>query len=188
MNKKNIAIVAGIIIAVVACRLLFNEMQWFNLFPIAALGIFIGSTFKNKQTPYIILLGAMLLTDVCFTLFVPGMQAVIGWSLFIKYAAVMLVVLMGTKLDPTKWTRAVGFTIGGTLLFWIVSNFGVWAGGYYGYSFAGIVECYVMAIPFYQAEGSQLFVNAFSSNIILGAIAFAVYNFSFVKRQSLATA
>ncbi len=188
MDKKKIAVIAGLILAVVACRLFFNEMKWFNLFPIAALGILVGSTFKNKLTPYIVLLGAMILTDISFAIFMPAMTPTEVLPTVLKYVAVLLVVLMGTKLDPTKWTKAIGFTIGGTLIFWIVSNLGVWAGGYYGYSFAGLIECYTMAIPFYQVEGSQLFVNAFSSNIVFGALAFGVYNLSFSKRKSLATA
>lgn len=188
MNKKKIAVVVGLIIAVVAMRLLFNEMKWFNIFPIAALGIFIGSTFKNKQTPFLILMGAMVLTDVAFALFVPEMAAPLTWALFLKYAAVGLVVLMGTKLNPAKMGRALGFTLGGTLVFWIVSNFGVWAAGYYGFSWAGLVECYTAAIPFYQKEGSQLFMNAFTSNIAFGAIAFAIYNYSFVPKAQLAKA
>lgn len=189
MDKKKIALVAGIIIAVVAFRLFFNEMKWFNLFPIAAIGILVGSTFKDKRTPFLLLLGAMILTDVCFTLFVPFMAATIGLPMFFKYGAVLLVVLLGTKLNPSKYTKAIGFTIGGTLLFWVVSNFGVWAGGIYGYSVAGLIECYTMAIPFYQAEGSQLFLNAFTSNIAFSVVAFAIYNSSFVvKRVQLAKA
>lgn len=185
MNKKKIAVVAGIILAVVAMRLLFNEMKWFNLFPIAALGIFIGSSFKNKTTPFLILLGAMIFTDVAFTIFVPEMAPIMGVSMLIKYAAVLLVVLMGTKLDPSKWTKALGFTIGGTLLFWLVSNFGSFL-AYYDFSLTGLVECYLLAIPFYQAEGSQLFVNAFTANIAFGAIAFAVYNYASVGKAQLA--
>jgi len=188
MNKKKIALIAGLIIAVVAVRLLFNEMKWFNLMPIAALGIFFGSAFQNKRSPFIILIGAMILTDVCFTMFMPQMAPNLNWALLLKYVGVGLVVLMGTKLDPEKWTRALGFTLGGTLVFWMVSNLGVFAAGYYGYSWAGFVECYLMAIPFYQAEGSQLFLNAFTSNLAFSAIAFGVYKLSLLRKLQLARA
>lgn len=187
MNKKKIAVAGGLILAVVVLRLLFNEMRWFNLFPIAALGILVGSTFKNKLTPFIILIGAMVLTDIAFAVLVPKMAPSSGLPLIIKYIAVALVVLLGTKLDPSKWTKAMGFTIGGTLIFWIVSNFGSFI-GYYEFSMAGLIECYLLAIPFYQAEGSQLFVNAFTSNIAFSAIAFAIYNFSFIRKVQLAKA
>ena len=34
-------------------------------------------------------------------------------------------------------------------IFYIISNFGVWLNGAYGYSFEGLIECYFMAIPFF---------------------------------------
>jgi hypothetical protein len=37
----------------------------------------------------------------------------------------------------------------GAILFFIVTNFGVWVGGSYGYSIDGFLTCYVLAIPFF---------------------------------------
>jgi hypothetical protein len=38
----------------------------------------------------------------------------------------------------------------GALIFFIISNFGVWIQGVYGYSVEGLIACYVLAIPFFQ--------------------------------------
>ena len=37
----------------------------------------------------------------------------------------------------------------GAFLFYIVSNFGVWIFGSYGYTFDGFLKCYIAAIPFF---------------------------------------
>ena len=36
----------------------------------------------------------------------------------------------------------------GAVIFFLVSNFGVWLGGSYGYDFDGIISCYILALPF----------------------------------------
>jgi len=34
------------------------------------------------------------------------------------------------------------------LVFFVVTNFGFWTTGYYGYTFNGLITAYIMAIPF----------------------------------------
>jgi len=63
----------------------------------------------------------------------------------------------------------------GSLIFFIVSNFGVWALGsaclndvVYAKNLNGLIECYIMAIPFFQNTllSTLLFVySAFLTNI-----------------------
>ena len=189
MNKKKIALVAGIILASVALRLIFNEMRWFNLVPIAALGIFSGSILKNKTMAYLIPFGALFVTDIFFQLFTetPGFYS---WAQLFTYGAVLLITLMGTSLNPKKGLSILGYTIGGSLVFFLVSNFGVWAEGlFYPRSLAGLVDCFAMAIPFYKSEmASQLFVNAICADLLFSALAFGIYNLSFVKKVELAKA
>lgn len=189
MNKKNIILVSAIILASVVLRLIFNEMSWFNLVPIAALGIFSGSILKNKTMAFLIPFGALLMTDVFFQLFTetPGFYSF--WQI-IKYAAIILVTLMGTKLNPKKGLNILGYTIGGSLVFFIVSNFGVWAEGLiYPRTAAGLVECFVAAIPFFKSEfATKLFVNSIAADLLFSVVAFGIYNFSFVRKSILAKA
>jgi hypothetical protein len=49
----------------------------------------------------------------------------------------------------------------GSLVFFVSSNFGVWLSGMYGLHGAGLLACYVAAIPFYGATlGSDLLYTA----------------------------
>lgn len=189
MNKKNILIVSAIILASVVLRLIFNEMKWFNLVPIAALGIFSGSILKNKTMAYLIPFGALFVTDIFFQLFTetPGFYS---WAQVFTYGSILIVTLMGTNLNPTKKLNVLGYTIGGSLIFFLLSNLGVWAEGYmYPRTITGLVECFGMAIPFYKSEfATQLFVNSFAADILFSIVAFGIYNLSFARSSKLATA
>ena len=35
------------------------------------------------------------------------------------------------------------------LIFYVITNFGVWSLGSYGYNFIGLISCYIAAIPFF---------------------------------------
>ena len=37
----------------------------------------------------------------------------------------------------------------GAIIFYLITNFGVWINGSYGYSFNGLIMCYIAAIPFF---------------------------------------
>ena len=54
-----------------------------------------------------------------------------------------------------------------SLLFFIVTNFGVWTSGYYGYTLTGLITCYIMAIPF--------FTNTVLSTLFYGTIIKTLY-------------
>ena len=50
-------------------------------------------------------------------------------------------------------------------VFFIITNFGVWSLGAYGYSFSGLILCYTLALPFF---GYNLISTFIFSGIIEG--------------------
>jgi hypothetical protein len=70
-----------------------------------------------------------------------------------SFVAIGLMGLVLTKLNTKPLAQigaSAGFAIVSSFLFFVVTNFGVWAHGWYGYTFEGLVACYTMAIPFYR--------------------------------------
>jgi hypothetical protein len=67
--------------------------------------------------------------------------------------------LVGSRVQPLK---LAGASVAGSVLFFLVTNFGVWArDGLYAHTMAGLAECYVAAIPFFQnALVGDLFYTA----------------------------
>ena len=137
-----------------------------NFTPIIAVAIMSGYFFRNIYLSFAILLISMLLADV-FIGFYNNM-------LFV-YLSLFLIAFVFFKISKKinfKNLFVYGFI--GSLIFFIISNFGVWALGSPGvYDVAyeknlnGLVECYILAIPF--------FGNTFLSTLIFAYPAIFIY-------------
>ena len=57
--------------------------------------------------------------------------------------------------------------LGGALLFFLISNLGVWLMGGYEKSIPGLITCYMMAIPFFQ--------NTLSGSVFYSAVMYGGY-------------
>ena len=66
----------------------------------------------------------------------------------------------------------------GAVIFFIVTNFGVWISGMYGYSLKGFITCYTLAIPFFAY--SVISTLIFSSVI---EIFYKTYQIKILKHQ-----
>lgn len=52
------------------------------------------------------------------------------------------------RLLRSKRGGVVGAAVGSSLAFFVLSNFSVWAAGYYSRTAEGLVACYVAGLPF----------------------------------------
>lgn len=173
-NTRNILLCTGLILATVVLRIVFTEANIFNLAPVIAISLFSGAILRNKSVAYIVPLATYLLSDVYFQM--AHGTGFYGISQFFVYGAMLLVVLLSTSMKKVSALNVLGYSIGSALLFWIVSNLGVFAAGYYGYSFAGFTETFAMALPFLRGEQSAaFFFNPIISNTIVAGVLFAAY-------------
>jgi hypothetical protein len=70
-----------------------------------------------------------------------------GVTLF-TWGSIILIGLMSNFFIANIKTRISGALIG-ALMFFLITNFGVWSLGSYGYTFEGLIVCYTLAIPFF---------------------------------------
>lgn len=175
-NKNTFTILSctALVILAVISRIINTETHWYGFAPVVAISLFSGAILKNKAYAYLLPLAAYLLSDIFLGLFT-NTQGFYGISQFFVYGAMALVVLLGTQMRQPKALRILGFTLGGSAIFWIVSNLGVFAGGFYGYSFEGLLNTYLMAIPFYTPMGSSMFINAFVGDLLFSGLLFGTY-------------
>ncbi|MBU3677699.1 MAG: hypothetical protein FGM54_11055, partial [Chitinophagaceae bacterium] len=155
-----------------AWRVINAHMAWYHLVPMAALGLFTGSILNNNRWAFLMPLAGMFLSDIGLSLFtnIPGFY---GLSQVVNYAALAAVVVLGKQLQQRNAIKIGAYSIAGTLLFFIISNFGTYLSGYYGYSLANLRECYIMAIPFYKNEfATSLFLNSMQSDLIFSFVLF----------------
>lgn len=110
-----------------------------NFTPVAAIALF-GGAYLGKKQAIIVPLVLMAVSD----LFI-GVHNVV----FFTWGAFALTGLIGIWLRKHKNVYGVvGASLASSLLFYVVSNFGVWLMGWYSHTFQGLVNCYVLALPF----------------------------------------
>ena len=151
MNTKRIATIAIVIGLAALSRLLPHPP---NVAPIAAMALFGGAYLSDKRLAFVVPMMAMFLSDLIL-----GFTFI---SLYV-YAAFAAIVGIGFLLrDRINLINVTGASLGGSLLFYLVTNFGVWLGStYYAQSIEGLIACYVAAIPFfhYTLLGDLFFVS-----------------------------
>jgi len=129
-----------------------------NFTPVAAIALFGGAHFSKRWLAFAVPLMALFISDL-----------LLGFHGFMVpvYVSFALVVVLGTLLkDRVRFGNVLGATITGSLLFFLITNFAVWAGSpFYPQNFAGLLSSYTMAIPFFHAG---LLGDLFYSGVFFG--------------------
>jgi hypothetical protein len=183
-NTQQLLLLSLFILLAASLRIVGAQFHWYNIVPIVGIGIFSGSVLQNKSWAFLIPVSAMFLSDMVFAAFTHT-QGFYGISQTVDYFAVGLVALLGTRLTHRSTLNVLGYAISGSLVFFLLSNFGTWLGGYYQYTVQGLIDCFAMAIPFYKSEfASTLFINSFLSNTLFIGLAFGIYQGLSVKHTT----
>jgi hypothetical protein len=153
-TPRFIFITTAILIA--AASRLFPHIP--NFTPIAAIALFGAASFNDKRLAFIMPLAAMIISDI-------AMEFAYGWgfhnTIAYVYTAFVLTSIIGlyVRSNTTVATVLAGSVIS-SILFFIITNFGVWAasGGLGGA--AGLGATYVLGIPFFAPTAlGDLFFN-----------------------------
>lgn len=138
---RNLLIGSALILAATLLRILPHPA---NVAPLAAMAL-AGGVYLDRRYALIVPLLAMIISDM-----------IIGFHTTIPfvYGSFLLIGIAGLWLRTHKSLgTVVGATLASSLLFFIVTNFGVWltgGGWYYPRTWVGLVECYTLAIPFFR--------------------------------------
>lgn len=159
------------IVIAAAVRLLPHP--W-HLTPIGASLLFFGAKRPIREwiAPLVLLASVdVYLTRVHYGMHV-GVDHAITWIWYI--AAMGIGYLLARKADPV---RVIGAGLASAISFFLVSNFAVWAfGTMYPHNFAGLIQCYTMAIPFFR--------GTFASDLIYTPVLFSVpYALSLIGKR-----
>lgn len=130
-----------------------------NFTPVAAMALASGAFFGRKSLGLLIPIAALLISDLIIGVY-PGM--------FFNYLAMVVIFFLGSSYcQNLKFLKVAGATISGSVVFFVLSNFGVWlVGGLYPRTVEGFVNCYVNAIPFF---GNTLLGDLTYSAVIFSA-------------------
>ena len=147
-----------------------------NFTPIISIALFGGKYFQNKNLalflPVIILWFSDLIINnliqdyyKTFTFIYPGFY----W----QYISILIISFIGVfNLKKISILKLLGTSIFSSVIFFLISNFGVWQSGtLYSKSITGLIACYIAAIPF--------FYGTLVSSIIYTYSLFGIYKFLF---------
>lgn len=160
MNYLKISI--GIFAVLAASRFVPHPPNFTSLL---ALSFYVPALLGIRYLPALLI--SFLITD----LFI-GFHSL---ALF-TWGSVILIGICSKFFLSTIFSRLAGSLLG-ACIFFIITNFGVWSMGSYGYNFDGFLLCYTLAIPF--------FAYSLISTFIFSAIIETVNKFFLIKTKSI---
>lgn len=142
-----------------------------NFTPLAAIALFGGANFNSRWAAFLVPLSALFLSDLLIGLH-SNMPAV--------YISFILIALIGMFIRNQQNIGSVATgVISSSMIFFIITNFSVWVGNaFYPQNFAGLMDCYIAAIPFYK--------NSLIGDLFYSTILFSGFYFARIKYPALA--
>ncbi|MDA9731487.1 hypothetical protein N9U47_02540 [Candidatus Pelagibacter sp.] len=124
----------GIFLVLAASRFIPHPPNFTSLI---ALSFYIPAILGLRYLPAVL---------ICFGL----TDLIIGFhgTILFTWGSVIVIGFLSTKLFRNISSRISGALLG-ALIFFIITNFGVWSLGSYGYTLEGIIICYTLALPFF---------------------------------------
>ena len=141
--RKELKVFFGIFLCLAASRFIPHPPNFTSLI---ALSFYVPVFFGIKFIPVVLI--SYVLTDI-----------VLGYhnTLLFTWGSVVIIGFFSKFFFSTMIRRLGGALLGATL-FYILTNFGVWATGYYGYTLNGLVASYFLALPFFGYTVISTFV------------------------------
>ena len=128
-----------------------------NFTPIIAVAIMSSYFFRNILLSCTVIIISMLLADIFIGFYK---------NIFFVYLSLLLITYIFSHINrKIKLKNLFIFGLLGSIIFFILSNFGVWIlSEMYEKNLNGLINCYLLAVPF--------FVNTLLSTIIFSYTAF----------------
>ena len=173
ISIKKITLIIALIAIAVSWRIINHNYMIAPNFELVTVATVIAAITLGYKAAIAVPLTSMVISDL-----------IIGnTSIFIFTWGAFLIIGMGAillaklnKKSKTQVLCSVGFAILSSFFFFALTNFGVWAQGWYPATWNGLAECFTLAIPFYR--------TMLIGNIIMIPAAVAAYQF--VKNRQAA--
>ncbi len=192
IQYKKIGFIGLLILAVVVIRVfLAGDGNSFSSYtPVGAICLFSGAYFNRKWWAFVLPLAMLFVSDLVINgVIYDGKYGLIYGGWYFTYAVMAAIIVIGSLMTrQVNIKNILGASVGATLLFWLVLDFTVWAGGGINVvtgmplsrDFAGLIQCYAQGLPFAK--------NFFLGTVVYGTFLFGVYEASKSKVIGLQTA
>ena len=158
-NLKNYFLPICLILVLSFSRLIPHP--W-NFTPVLAMGIFSGFYFKQFYLGLFIVIVSMFLGDLYL-----GFHS----TMFFTYISLAIAVGSGVLIKHFKISEIFFSGLVCSICFFIITNFGVWlTSGMYEKNLQGLMNSYILAIPFFHNTLISTFLFLFGIKIIFDTI------------------
>lgn len=176
--KSRFALITGLIILGISTRFF---PHWPNFTALGAVALLGGSLYRKGIWAYLIPILVLFLSDlfinnVVYGAYQEGFRWLTGGFAFI-YGAFLITALMGrTFIKKFKALPILGTGLGSAIIFFLLTNFGVWlSGGMYPATFSGLMMAYAAGLPF--------LLNMALANVFYGALLFGAAYYTAPRQQ-----
>ena len=144
-----------------------------NFAPIGGMALFGAAYFNKRYWAFLVPIISMWISDlvlnnVVYAQYFNRFVWFYGGSLF-TYGAFALIVLFGMlSLKKIRLPNLIASALGSSVIFFLVSNFGVWfSGAMYPKTVSGLLACYTAGIPFFH--------NTILGDLVYTGVLFGVF-------------
>ncbi|MFN0037619.1 MAG: DUF6580 family putative transport protein [Saprospiraceae bacterium] len=157
-----------------------------NFTPIGAIALFGAAYFSRQWLMLAVPFAALFLTDLFLNnvvyrdLYGGQFTLITSWWIYAAFALVMLAG-MGWLSKKVSGVRVLGASLSASAVFFLVTNFSVWAeSGMYPKTAAGLAACYTAGLPFLG--------NTVLGDLFFSAAMFGVYEWAKRRNESVVRA
>ena len=154
-NIKNYILPIGLILILSFSRLIPHP---YNFTPILAAGVFSGFYFRQFFLGWFVIIFSMFIGDLLI-----GFHA----TMFFTYIALVVPVALGIFMKRFKFNAIVVTSLISSIAFFLTTNFGAWLVlDMYEKNFAGLINSYVLAIPFFHNTLISTFIYLLLTKVL----------------------
>lgn len=165
IQPKLILVISAILIATVFRML----PHWYGFTPLTAIALMGGALVADKRLAFAIPVLAMFVSDLVTVTFLNSYwttpaEYFLSSSTAFLYIAVLAMTAIGFWLRKRMSTGKLAIAAGsGSIVFFLLSNFGVWMINELPKSFGGLMGTYALGLPFltYELAGSLFYSFVF---------------------------
>ncbi len=173
-TKHTVLVAVSMILAGVVSRFIPHLP---NFTPIGAMALFGGAVLNRKHVAYLIPVVSLFISNLIFEVLRngEGFNSQLLWV----YGSMLLITRLGVLLQERDHRQSMVLaSLTGSLLFFAITNFGVWAAGFYGSGLTALTNCYISGIPFF---GNTILGDLFYNMLFFGGFALATRRLQKVK-------
>lgn len=171
MKLNRSTIIAFVIILVAASLYRIIPSRPAGFAPQLAMALLGGAMIRDRKWSMILPVLSLFISDLIYhALYVTGVSPILGfyegqWAIYLVF---VLLTLFGSLMKRANTLNIAAFSIAGSVIFFLVSNFITWMLGF-GFArpqtFEGLMLCYGDALAFFRQGG---IIPGFDANFILG--------------------